>query len=209
MAQVKDERLRLVLRNTGRLPGLIYPGAKGLFVRKSGLKTDGALVGLIVGKAAALVDTYLQMKALERAHSMGALPWLRGWELSTRGVKFGRLRFDYSLRRGSERGFMEVKSAVYLLGELASYPDAPSERGLRHVKKLIEAACSGLRAVLTFVAAHPLARGFRPCSEVQPELVRELKRGKDQGVEPHAVKLYIKLNGSVVLDDPDLPIYLA
>lgn len=202
------ETLRVLLRNTGRLLDLVYPGAEGLLVRRRGAKTQGAFVGSIVGRAAALIDTYIQMKALEVAHARRLLPWLTGWQLSTRGVSFGGSRFDYSLVHDGRRGLMEVKSAVNLVGNFAVYPDAPSRRGLQHVRELIRIASLGLRAVVAFIAAHPLARGFRPCHEVHPELANELTRAAERGVEVRAVKMRIELDGRIVLDNPDLPVYL-
>ncbi|MCX8203300.1 MAG: DNA/RNA nuclease SfsA, partial [Nitrososphaeria archaeon] len=90
-----------------------------------------------------------------------------------------------------------------------SYPDAPSERGLGHVVALRSLREEGRRAVVAFVVAHPSCRSFRPFAERHPELAEELVRASEAGVEVRAVKVVLRVDGSVSLEEPDLPVLLG
>jgi len=202
-------------RNTGRLGELLRPGAELYYLEggKSGAKkTSGTLVGVAVtGEDAALIDPYLQARSFEVAWEKGLIEWLRGWTLRKKEVRYGGVRFDYAISSSSGMsGFLELKSAVFHDGSgNCMYPDVPSERGRRHLKVLEAIASQGMRAVMAFVAAHPLCRGFRPCARCDPDFAIELRDSKGRGVEVRAVGMALKADGSIYLTSGDLPVSLT
>lgn len=202
--------LLLHIRNTGRLLDLVYPGARLFFEPRSGGRTRGVIIGVAVDdERAALIDPLTQVRMFEEAWRRGLVGWLKGWRVAGREPLYRGSRIDYLLEGpGGERGLMEAKSAVYLSerGE-CMYPDTVSERGRRHVDALAAARREGLRAVITFISAHPRCSFFRPCCEVDPHLCEKLRKARDAGVEIRGVKMHLE-KGKVLLDSPDLPISL-
>jgi sugar fermentation stimulation protein A len=107
-------------------------------------------------------------------------------------------------------GYLELKSAVFHDGSgNCMYPDVPSERGRRHLKVLEAIASQGMRAVMVFVAAHPLCRSFRPCASCDPIFANELKEAGRRSVEVRAVGMALKADGSIYLTSGDLPVSLS
>jgi sugar fermentation stimulation protein A len=196
-----------LIRNTGRLLDLLVPTARCLCVPKVGGKTAYVLVGVLVndGKAA-LIDPFLQCRAFETAASKGLLPWMRGWNIIDKEVKQENSRIDYMIGRGDETGFLETKSAAYFTGYYSTYPDCPTDRGLRHIKLLSRIATGGRHAVILFIAAHPSARAFAPNSKQDPRIAEALIDGEARGLEIYSMKVHLGNDGSVVIDNPSLPV---
>jgi sugar fermentation stimulation protein A len=131
--------------------------------------------------------------------------------LHKKEVRYGGVRFDYAISSSSGMsGYLELKSAVFhdSTGN-CMYPDVPSERGRRHLKMLEAIASQGMRAVMAFVAAHPLCRSFRPCDSCDPDFANLLRESRGRGVEVRAVGMALKTDGSTYLTSGDLPISLT
>ncbi|MDW8043821.1 MAG: DNA/RNA nuclease SfsA [Nitrososphaerota archaeon] len=215
VAEREGVQIRLHNRNTGRLEELLRPGAELLYAsRTSGRgpsSTGGTLIGVMTSEGVALTDPLTQARAFELAWRLGLVNWLRGWRMTKAEASAMGVRLDYEMLgpRGSV-GYLELKSAVYLDPmRRCSYPDAPSERGLGHVVALRSLREEGRRAVVAFVVAHPSCRSFRPFAERHPELAEELVRASEAGVEVRAVKVVLRVDGSVSLEEPDLPVLLG
>jgi sugar fermentation stimulation protein A len=208
VAEIRSgERGYAFIRNTGRLLDLLVPTARCLCVPKAGGKTAYVLVGVLVNDGqAALVDPFLQCRAFETAASRGLFPWLRGWNIVDKEVTQENSRIDYMIGRGDETGFLETKSAAYFTGYYSTYPDCPTDRGLRHIKLLSRIATGGRRAVILFIAAHPSARAFAPNSKQDPRIAEALMEGETSGLEIYSMKVHLTEKGSVVIDDPSLPV---
>jgi len=202
------KELKAHIRNTGRLLDLIYPGSDVLVqLRRNGI-TRASIVGVRAVNGAALVDTYLQARAFEKACELGKISWLRPYRIAKKEVKINGSRIDYELYAdGIGKGYLELKSAVYLSDGYAMYPDSPTVRGRRHILLMKELA-KAFRSVITFVAAHPSAKGFKPCKSGDPVIARLLEDAKMCGVEIRAVKVHITEESTVVLDDDNLPVYV-
>ena len=201
-------RARCHLRNTGRLKGLIYPGAKVLCESKEGGKTDARLLGSVQGQDYVLLDTYLQEKGLYRCLVDEKFSWVPPVTGVKEQATYGDRRFDFKLLGDREEAYLEVKSAVTCEDGWASYPDAPSERGLEHVRELTRMAGGGLSAFIVFVVTHPGCGRFRPNRDVHPATGDALETAADMGVDIRAVKMVLRDNGSINLRDDDLPVYL-
>jgi|YelNatPaOPRAMG01_1025707.scaffolds.fasta_scaffold23122_2 sugar fermentation stimulation protein A len=195
---------RALLRNTGRLYDLIYPDSQVLCSLRSSGKTSMNIVGVVVNDEAALIDTYIQMRSFENACSKGLIPWLKDYVIWGREVKVGGMRIDYRIKGKDTEGYLELKSAVLLRDSYAMYPDAPSRRGLRHIMLLRDLRRRGYRAIVAFIVAHPKARAFKPYVEVDKRIGYELRKAVEAGVEVYAVKMYLRLDGAIVVENPNV-----
>lgn len=70
-------------------------------------------------------------------------------------TRYGDSRFDFAFAAGEKRGFIEVKGVTLEENGVAYFPDAPTERGVKHVEELCRAAAEGYMAYLCFVVAMP------------------------------------------------------
>jgi len=200
-----------LLRNTGRLEDVIYPGSEVVCLERQTPSATCLIVGKALGDTATILDTRLQEEAFAAAVGGGLIPWLAGWRIAGRGLRVSRSRLDFAIEGPQGmRGALELKSAEYYdpRDRSAQYPDTPSPRGRRHVAHLAELASRGYRAVIVFMVSHPLAMFFRPSSR-DPEFARLLSKAVKRGVEARAVKTYLDVTtGSIMLADPDLEVRL-
>ncbi|MFW6111928.1 MAG: DNA/RNA nuclease SfsA [Candidatus Bipolaricaulota bacterium] len=138
----------------------------------------------------------------------GILEWLPSSLKITDQVSYKGKRFDFGVRIGKETGYLELKSAVTCEHGWASYPDAPSKRGLEHIKLLTELSSEGIGAYVVFVVTHPNCDKFRPNREIQPDIAEELKVAEKSGVGVYGLKMVLTKKGEVLLTNPDIPVSL-
>jgi len=208
---ILDNRvLKAYINNTGRLLNYITEGRIGFCIEhQRRLKTDCRLFAVREKKLAAVIDTQLQMQALEKIITLNLLPWIEGGRILKRNARLGRSLIDYLLECDGEEVYLEVKSAVLRNGEYAMYPDCPSLRGRKHIAELTSHVENGGRGVILFIAALPYVKAFKPNSLADPELSRLLIEAKKAGVETRAIELYYNPEDHYVcLSKPDLPVEL-
>jgi sugar fermentation stimulation protein A len=198
----------LSLNNTGRLEDFLREGKRAFFVPHEHHKTQGKLIGVAEESSIALLDTALQMKAFEVAFSKNLFPWLSRWRSYRRNPRFLEATLDYLFVHGEEEAYLEMKSAVYRRENLALYPDAPTERGRRHLKTLIALRKKGFMTYVVFAVALPGVVGFAPFAERDRAIADLLKEAREVGVEIKAFLLSIDATGTVSLDVPDFPVLL-
>jgi sugar fermentation stimulation protein A len=210
LVELPGLRDKAYITNTGRLEEYIVEGRRGYCVAKNTGRLRHRLVAVEDEGSAALIDTWLQMKAFEKAVEQGLLPWMRGCRLLRRNPRAGSSILDYLARCSSRRLWIEVKSAAMRGPEgYAMYPDCPSLRGRRHLAELVRLAARGERAMVVFIAAVPRAIGFKPNSEGDPEIAAMLVRALESGVGARAFSLhYDPRRKAVIMDNPDLPLAL-
>ncbi|MFP3283624.1 MAG: DNA/RNA nuclease SfsA [Nitrososphaeria archaeon] len=198
------------LNNTGRLLEYMVPGGAAYCVPRT---APGATRYRLVafedrgGPGAALVDTSYQMSALEAALRSGALPWAQGCSVARRSPRLGDSVLDYVFDCGAAI-YVEVKSAAMRgPGDLAMYPDCPTERGRRQISTMIEWSSRGIGSLIVFIAALPGVVAFAPNGSGDPVIPGLLRMARSAGVGLRAISMHY--DGSrVLLDDPDLPVLL-
>jgi sugar fermentation stimulation protein A len=202
---------RAYISNTGRLVGYLSRGRRGFCVRqREGLRTDFRLFAVREGSLAAVIDTQLQMKTLEKIIELALIPWLKPSVIRKRDAWLGRSRIDYLLEHLGEKVYLEVKSAVLRCNGYAMYPDCPSMRGRRHIAELTEHVKKGGRGLILFIAALPGVEAFKPNSSADPEISRLLLAAAEAGVDIRAIGLFYNPEDSYVyLSKPDLPVHLC
>ena len=202
-----DAHAIALLRNTGRLLEL-RDGLSVLCAPKSRGKTSLLLVAAECEDGFVLLDTVTQSRAFEVAHSRGFLPWL-GWRILRREVTVDDSRLDYEIGKGRSRGYLELKSAALTEGTFASYPDCPSDRGAKHIRRLIEVASTGRRSVMLFIATNPRVTRFWPNWNADERICLSLVEAEAAGVEIRCMKAVLSADGAVRLESPDIAVDLS
>ncbi len=212
LVEVDGKVRKALVTNTGRLEEFMIPGRRAFCVPKQGGKTDFVLIAFedLEGKGA-IIDTRTQAKAFESALELNMIPWLKDCRIKRKEITIGKSRLDYLFECPDGEIYAEMKSAVLRSGEkgeYAMYPDCPSLRGQKHIRKLIRLRGEGKRAMIFFVGALPGVERFRPHAGGDPKIAELLKEARDRGVEIHALSLALLPDGEVVLERSSLEIEL-
>ena len=104
-----------------------------------------------------------------------------------REVKKGKSRFDFFVSKEGQTGYLEVKGCTLEEEGVARFPDAPTERGIKHVRELISLQKQGLQNAIIFVVQMEQMREFRPNEQTHLEFAKVLKEAKEAGVTLRAL----------------------
>jgi len=182
--------LRAYICNTGRLLDYIVKGKRGFCIRHERRKSDCRLFAVEDGDSAAIIDTHLQMQALERLIASKMISWIRSCCILKRNIRLKNSVIDYLLDCNGEDVYLEVKSAILRRGGYAMYPDCTSQRGRRHIREITEHVKDGGRGMIIFIAAMPNIEAFKPNNSADPEMARLLKEAVLAGVNIRAIEMH-------------------
>ena len=121
-------------------------------------------------------------------------------------TRFGDSRFDFYVEAGEEKWFIEVKGVTLEIDGVAKFPDAPTERGVRHMRELMAAMEEGYKAMICFIIQMKGVYEFSANEETHPEFAKVLKEARDKGVEIKAFDCLVKPDSLVA--DREVPIHL-
>ncbi|MGQ9779528.1 MAG: DNA/RNA nuclease SfsA [Bacillota bacterium] len=187
----KEGRLLTVhVPSSGRLKELLFVGNE-VWVEKKGKEgrvTAGTLYLARSGSDLVCIHTGLTNLLALEAWRAGILPELGVYKEFKREVTYGESRFDLKFSVGDRSCLAEVKCVTLVREGLALFPDAPSERGRRHLMDLARRAAEGLEAAAIFVIQHPGGRRFVPNVEEDPFFARVLRAAADAGVKVMALR---------------------
>lgn len=118
-----------------------------------------------------------------------------------REVKYGNSRFDLYAENNGHKAFIEVKGVTLEKDGIALFPDAPTERGVKHINELILAKSCGYDAYIFFVIQMKGITKFMPNSPMHPEFAKALYNAKEAGVKIIAYDCIVTPD-SIVIDKP-------
>ncbi len=98
----------------------------------------------------------------------------------------GDSRFDFRLEREGKVRLVEVKGVTLEQDGHVSFPDAPTERGMKHLRGLMRAVESGMEAAVVFVVQMEGVKDFSPADQIHPEFGRVLREAAERGVQVQA-----------------------
>ena len=205
--ELMGERTKVHVKNTGRCRELLTDHAKVYLEKNDSEKRATAYDLVAVDKAGRLVN----MDSNAPNQVVGEWLWAGGLYQDVSLVRpektFGNSRFDFYVESVSGRkAFIEVKGVTLERDDVAAFPDAPSERALKHVEELIEACRQGYEAYLLFVVQMKGIRYVEPNWDTQPAFGEVLKRARNAGVRLLAYDCFVREDG-LEMDRP-LPVYL-
>ena len=99
-----------------------------------------------------------------------------------REVTYGNSRFDICAEYDGRKAFIEVKGVTLEHDGLALFPDAPTERGIKHINELIGAKKTGFDAYIMFIIQMDCVHTFSPNREMHPEFADALREAYEAGV---------------------------
>lgn len=102
-------------------------------------------------------------------------------------VKHGNSRFDFYLETPSEKWFIEVKGVTLEEDGIVRFPDAPTQRGVKHIEELTHCLSEGYRAMILFVVKMRDVSHLEPNDRTHPAFGEALRKAKAAGVRIEAV----------------------
>lgn len=180
---LEEEELTVHVKNTGRCRELLVPGAPVWLVRSGNPSRKTAYDLVAVEKAGRLINMYSQAPNALFAEWARAGHFVPGLTLLRPETTWGNSRFDFYCEAGARRGFTEVKGCTLEEDGWTYFPDAPTERGVKHLEELARARAEGFEAAVCFVIQMADVDGFSPNDRTHPAFGEALRRAADQGVE--------------------------
>ena len=113
----------------------------------------------------------------------GKISELSGYDYHQREKTVDNSRIDIYLANENQQCYVEVKGVTLIVDGEARFPDAPTERGSKHLKELIKLKKDGNRCCVFFLIQHPAGKFFRPNWENDPVFSKTLNEAYENGVE--------------------------
>ena len=188
LVEISDEEVMVHVANTGRMRELLTPG-RPVLLRPAGKperKTAFDLMLVDLGFALCSTDSRLPPRLVEEAFLQSRLEPFSDFQKARREVTFEESRFDLMLTGDDGICYVETKSVNLVEDGVALFPDAPTERGVKHLGTLVKAVDAGHRSAAFFVIQRSDAEAFRPYPTADPAFAEALRDARTHGVEVYA-----------------------
>ena len=180
------EEVMVHVPNTGRCREILTPGS-AVILREELNPTRKTLYDLIAGykdNKIINIDSQIPNKVVEEALKNGKIESLIKYNIIQMEKTFGNSRFDFKLSNESgEEYYLEVKGVTLELDGKCMFPDAPTERGRKHLLELIEAKKLGFGAGVLFLIQMNRICGFSPNYEMDEAFGEALRLVRKNGVD--------------------------
>ncbi len=170
------------VKNTGRCRELLTPGVT-VFCEKSDnptRKTQYDLIAVQKGARIVNMDSQAPNKAVYEWLSSGGLGEIQNLRPET---THGISRFDFSFQKDGKQCFLEVKGVTLEQEGICAFPDAPTLRGVKHLKELSALAQEGLGAYVLFVIQMSDVSYLHPNDQTDPAFGNALREAASAGVQ--------------------------
>lgn len=188
------------VKNTGRCKELLIPGVT-VFLQENDnpkRKTKFSLIGVIKGDRIINIDSQIPNKAVHEWILKGNL--FKEVTLIKPEKTYNKSRFDFYVETKEKRIFIEVKGVTLEDNNVVRFPDAPTERGVKHINELCDCIKEGYEAYIIFVIQMKGASYFEPNDETHKEFGDALRRAKKLGVNIIAVDCEVKEDSIEISD---------
>ena len=198
--EINEQVETVHVKNTGRCKELLIPGTT-VFLEKFNAqtrKTNYDLISVIKGNRIINIESQAPNKIfLEWAKSGKFLPDIL---LIKPEYRFLNSRFDFYIETPFKKIFIEIKGATLENNGVVMFPDAPTQRGLKHISELIEVKKKGYEAYIIFVIQMENAKYFMPNYITHKAFADKLKECDDNGVNVAAFDTIVT-EKSIVLNN--------
>lgn len=204
--EVDGEEQTVHVKNTGRCRELLVPGAVVYLEKSTNPKRRTAYDLIAVQKGDRLInmDSQIPNRVVEEWLRKGS--FFRDLVFIRPETKYGNSRFDFYAETAKEKVFIEVKGVTLEEDGVVRFPDAPSERAVKHVEELMQAGREGYRVMVFFVIQMKGVKCFTPNTETHPEFAESLIKAVESGVEVYAYDCEV-LPQEITLREP-VPVVL-
>ena len=182
--EIEGKPVTVHVKNTGRCKELLVKGAT-VYLEKAKNPERKTLYDLVA------VETPIGIINIDsQAPNAVVKEWLlkQDYDKVIPEYKYGNSRIDFYMEKGNEKYLMEVKGCTLIKDGIGYFPDAPTERGVKHLRELAEAAKHGFKTAVAFVIQVEGVSEVRPNIDTHPEFGTALAEAKQAGVEVLCLK---------------------
>lgn len=182
----KEETVHV--KNTGRCRELLVSGCR-VYLEKSDNPARKTAYDLVAVEKLTESGETLLINMDSQIPNYAAEQWLKISGMFSenavirREVRYGNSRFDIYAEDGSRRAFIEVKGVTLEHNGTAMFPDAPTQRGVKHIRELIKCTEEGYEAYILFVIQMESVNEFRPNDATDKEFGKALREAEKAGVK--------------------------
>lgn len=196
VVQIEGSDVQCFIPNPGRMGELIHHGTKVHVSERVSEKRKTWYNLVLVDFEGTLVciDSMTPNRVLAEAVEAGSILEFRGLRVERTEYTYGESRLDFFLRGEKGRLLLEVKSCTLVREGVGLFPDAPTARGSRHIKTLID-GLEGGRTAAFFLIQRDDAECLKPNEEADPEFAASLREAHRRGVEVYAYTSDVTLDG--------------
>lgn len=190
----KEETVHV--KNTGRCRELLLPGAEVYLTEPGspGRKTRYDLV-------AVRKNNGILFNIDSQAPNRVVREWLdrQGFDSVKPEYTYGSSRIDFLMEKGEQKYLMEVKGCTLEIGGIGYFPDAPTQRGVKHLHELAKAAGEGYRAFAAFVIQMDGVTEVLPNIKTHPAFGLALEEAEAEGVKVLMLPCHVETDSLVIL----------
>ena len=180
IVELNGQKETVHVKNTGRCRELLLPGAE-VVLEKSDNPSRKTKYDLISVRKDNIGWVNIDSQATNKV--MGEWLNTQDYTLIRPEYTYGDSRIDFYMEKGEKRYLMEVKGCTLEINGIGYFPDAPTERGIKHLKELAKAVGKGYHAILAFVIQMNGITEVRPNMATHPAFGKALEEAKEAGVE--------------------------
>lgn len=192
------------VKNTGRCKELLVPGAKVILEdcsHNTNRKTRYSLIAVWKGNMLVNMDSQVPNAVVYEALKENKILTLEDLTSLKREVTFGNSRFDIYFESKEQKGFIEVKGVTLEDNSISMFPDAPTERGTKHVLEMIDAVREGYRGIIFFLIQMKGPKVFKLNWEMDRNFSQTVKLASENGVDILAYDSIVAEN-SIYIGEP-------
>jgi sugar fermentation stimulation protein A len=182
---IKEEEVMVHVPNTGRCREILIPGCTVVLREENGplRKTKYDLIGGYKGYRFINIDSHIPNKVVEEALKDKNIHVLEDYINIQREKTFGNSRFDFKLTNSNgDECYLEVKGVTLEENGVVMFPDAPTERGTKHLLELVEVKRVGKAAAVLFLIQMDGVKYFTPHDDMDKKFGEALRFAKKNGV---------------------------
>ena len=192
------------VKNTGRCKELLTEGTT-VYVQKSdnpARKTKYDLITVVKNGMLINMDSQAPNKVFGEWVSQGN--FAADVDLIKPECKYGNSRFDFYIEAGGRKIFAEIKGVTLEEAGIVMFPDAPTERGIKHIKELCECVKNGYEGYIFFIIQMEQCKYFTPNKATHPEFAEALKKARECGVNIKAMNCNVTKDELIILKEVEI-----
>lgn len=211
---VDNNELMVHVPNTGRCKEILIPGSTVVLREETNplRKTKYDLIAGYKNGRIINIDSQIPNKVVDEALRNKVIDKLKEYDIIEREKTFGQSRFDFKLNKSNRSGknilsdeyYLEVKGVTYEENGKAMFPDAPTDRGKKHLYELIQVKKSGRKAGILFLIQIDGVDYFTPYDAMDNAFGKAVREAYDNGVELFAYDCKVEAQSITLKDRVDI-----
>lgn len=181
---INGELEKVHVKNTGRCKEILKEGTKVYLERSNNpnRKTKYSLISAYKGDLLINIDSQVPNDVIYSSISSNKVAELMEVDYLKREVTYGNSRFDLYYEKEEKKGFIEIKGITLEADGISMFPDAPTERGTKHVLEIIKSIKEGYKSYIFFLIQMKDIDCFKPNETMDKKFANALQMAKKEGV---------------------------